>query len=171
MQAAIAASTKETQMNKIAMVVLASLTTMLCVGSARAGGVSWSIGIDVPGVETVVSNGPFYRAVPRVYQPQPVIYAPAPVYVQAPVVVYRPAPVFYQPAPVTYYVPQAPVVVQVAPPVYRPVPMAAYPRYWGREVYWQERGHDHDRDHDSRHRGGWERHDDRRWDEGRRGRD
>ena len=153
-------------MKKVVMVALASLTTMLCVGSARAGDVSWSIGIGLPGVETVISNGPFYRAVPRFYQPQPVIYAPAPVYVQPPVVIYRPAPVVYQPAPVAYYVPQAPLVVQVVP-VYRPVPMAAYPRYWDREASWQERGHDHDRGY----RRGGDRDHENRWNEGRWGRD
>lgn len=151
-------------MNKTVMVALASLTTMMCVGSAHAGGVSWSIGIGVPGVETVISNGPFYQAVPRVYVPRPVIYAPVPVYVQPPVVVYRPAPVVYRPAPVTYYVVPPPVVMQVSP-VYRPVPMVAYPRDWGREAYWQ------DRDQDRGHGRGWERHHDGRWDEGRRGRD
>ena len=158
-------------MNKVVTVVLASLTAMLGAGSAHAGGISWSIGIDVPGVETVISNGPFYRAVPRVYAPQPVMYAPAPIYLQPPVVVYRSAPVIYEPVPQAYYVPPAPVVVQVVAPVYRPVPLVAYPRYWGREAYWQERGRGHDYDHDRDHRRGGDRHHENRWDEERRGRD
>lgn len=57
--------------------------------SAQAGGVSWSIGINVPAPPMVV------------YQPQPVM-----VYQQPPVVM-------YQPAPVVTYVPRP--VVRVAP--------------------------------------------------------
>jgi hypothetical protein len=65
-------------------------------GTAHAGDVHWSIGVNLPQVGTVISNEPVYQA------PRPVYHAPRPVYVQpAPVVVYRPAPpVVYQPAPV-----------------------------------------------------------------------
>jgi len=56
----------------------------LCAGGAQAGGVQWSIGIQLP--------------------PPPVVYYPAP-----PQRVYAPAPVYVQPAPRVIYVePQRP---------------------------------------------------------------
>lgn len=69
----------------------------LGAGLAQAGGVNWSIGINLPPVSTVISNDPYphrpyYGAAP-VYAPPPVVYRPAPVYYVPPPVVYRPAPV------------------------------------------------------------------------------
>ena len=75
-----------------------ALTLVTSVAEAR---VSWSVGIDVPGVAIGVAA------------PQPYYYAPPPVYYAPPQPVYAPPPVYYrQPRPV-YYAP--PVVV--APPV------------------------------------------------------
>lgn len=63
--------------------------------SAR-GDVSWSVGINAPGIALGV-------AAPTYYAPPPVYYAPPPVYYRpAPPVYYRPAPVYYAPPPVYY---------------------------------------------------------------------
>lgn len=88
-------------------------------GSAQAGGVHWSIGINLP-------------APPVVYAPPPaVVYAPPPVvYEPRPVRYYSPPPVVYEPRPVRYYSPPPAVY-------YRPV----------REEWCPPRGHGH-RDHD-----------------------
>jgi hypothetical protein len=98
------------------------------VSSAHASDVQWSVGINLPPVATVISNGPM---VMHTVQP---VYMPAPVYVQPePVVVYRPAPVV----------------------VYRPVPVEP-PRYYGPTVIrsgWvmPSRGWGHHRDRDRDH--------------------
>ncbi|MDE1950403.1 MAG: hypothetical protein KGL43_11075 [Burkholderiales bacterium] len=82
---------------------LAAVAASLALSPAPAyAGVSWSIGINVPGypvgVGAVVSNGPYFVA-------QPVYVAPPPVvYVQQPRWVY-PAPVVVTPSPVYYGVP------------------------------------------------------------------
>ena len=61
--------------------------------------VSWSVGINAPGVSLGV-------AAPTYYAPPPVYYAPPPVYYRpAPPVYYRPAPVYYAPPPPVYYQP------------------------------------------------------------------
>ncbi len=64
------------------------------VSAAHAhGGVSWSVGIGVPGVVVGATNGyPAYAA------PAPVYVAPSPVYyAPPPPVVYAPRPVYYAP--------------------------------------------------------------------------
>ena len=71
-------------MNKVIACVLVATAT-LAAGTARAGGVSWSIDINTPVIGTVISNGPAYR-VPA--------YA-VPVYVQAPA--YAAVPVYAEP--------------------------------------------------------------------------
>ena len=71
-------------MNKVIACVLVATAT-LAAGTARAGGVSWSIDINTPVIGTVISNGPAYR-VPA--------YA-VPVYVQAPA--YATVPVYAEP--------------------------------------------------------------------------
>ena len=71
-------------MNKVFACVLVAAAT-LAAGTARAGGVSWSIDINTPVIGTVISNGPAYR-VPA--------YA-VPVYVQAPA--YAAVPVYAEP--------------------------------------------------------------------------
>ena len=110
-------------MKKTLVLVLAAAACVLTVVPARAGNVSWSIGINAPlgygNVGTVISNGPpvyqpIYQPVYQpvyepvyqpiyepVYQAPPVIYAPARVYYPPPPVVYRPTPRYgYGPAPV-----------------------------------------------------------------------
>ena len=72
---------------------LAAAALALSAGAAHAGGVNWSIGINLPPVATVISNGPAYYPGP--------VYAPAPVYYEPPVV-YRPVPRYYAPPPVIY---------------------------------------------------------------------
>ena len=60
--------------------------------------VSWSLGINAPGVAFGVAAPPVYYA-----PPPPVYYRPAPVYYEPPPpVYYRPAPVYYSPPPVYY---------------------------------------------------------------------
>ena len=122
------------------LLALAVPLALLGSGAAHAGNVQWSIGINVPAITTVISNGPVFRAPPVVYQaPAPVYYEePAPVYYEeAPQIVYRPVPRYYAPAPVVYV---------------RPVPIA-YPRVrpewdrrdrgWDRdERKWHHRHHD-----------------------------
>ncbi|MEO8858739.1 MAG: PXPV repeat protein [Burkholderiaceae bacterium] len=92
--------------------------------------VTWSIGIQVPGVYT----------------------QPAPVYMPAPPVYYRPPPVYYQPAPV--YVQPAPVYVQPRP-VYVQPPAYYYgnDRDW-RRIEWERRQWREDRGRDWRERHG-----------------
>ena len=140
-------------MNKVILAVLVS-TTGLCAGTAHAGNVSWSVGINAPGIGTVISNVPAYPV--PVYVPAPVYSSSyAPVQVYAPVPVYQPVygPVYgpvYRPG---YAVLPAPVVYPNYGAGYRPVTV----------VYW--RGHDRHhweprRDRDDRgehHHGG--RHD------------
>jgi hypothetical protein len=119
----------------------------VCVGTAHASNVQWSIGINLPPVGTVIASEPVYQAAPT-------YYAPAPVYVQpAPVVVYRPAPrVVYRPEPV--YAPRyySPAVVRAG----WAVPVRGY-------GYGHGRDHDHDRydnrhdHHDGRGDGHWDR--------------
>ena len=95
-------------MKKLFSVCLATGVLALSAGAAHAGGVNWSIGINLPPVATVISNGPAYYPAP--------VYAPAPVYYEPPVV-YRPVPRYYAPPPVVY----RPVPRYYAPPavVYR----------------------------------------------------
>lgn len=86
-------------MRKSWIVGLATASLALAAGAAHAGGVNWSIGINLPPVGTVISSGPQYPVYPAypVYAPPPVVYRPAPVYYAPPPVVYRPAPVYYGP--------------------------------------------------------------------------
>ena len=121
--------------SKSIVLALVATAATLTAGAAYAGGVSWSVGINLP--------------VPRLVLPVPPVFvsAPQPVYYES-----APQPVYYEPAPVVY---------QRPPAYYRPVPVV-YPRYYpawrhdhGR---WDER-HDHDRWDKRRD----ERHDDRGW--------
>ena len=131
-------------MRKPLILALATAATLLSAGTAQAGHVNWSIGINLPPIGTVISNGPVYAPAPVYYEPAPVYYEPAPVYYAPPPVVYRPAPrVIYAPPPVVYS---------------RPVPVV----YGG----WSQHSHQQYRDSD---RDGipdrWDRYDNRqRWD-------
>jgi len=80
---------------------------LFAASSANArGDVSWSVGINAPGIAVGVAAPPVYYAPPPVYsRPAPVYYAPPP-------------PVYYRPAPV-YYGPPAPVYYGPGPGYYR----------------------------------------------------
>jgi hypothetical protein len=67
---------------------------MLGAAATASAGVSWSVGVNVPGVY-------IGAAAPVYYPPAPVYYPPAPVYYAPPPVVYAP-PVVVRP-PVRYY--------------------------------------------------------------------
>ncbi len=109
------------------------LAGLAATGAAQAG-VSWHIGINLPGPAV------YYQPSP-VYAPAPVYYEPPPVYYQLPPVVYRPAPVYYQPAPV-YVQPQSRAYWHDD---------REYRRYDGhRGHHGRRHGDDHDRDDDRR---------------------
>lgn len=84
-------------MKRPVILALAASATLLCAGAAHAGNVQWSIGVNLPPVATVISNGPVWGA--PVYYPAPVAYGPPVVY-EAPVIYpgYRvPRPIVYAP--------------------------------------------------------------------------
>ncbi|MEO8281451.1 MAG: hypothetical protein ABI564_17260 [Ideonella sp.] len=106
------------------LLAIAALGLGLGTSLAQAGNISWSIGVNLPPIGTVISNAPvYYPSAPySTYSPY---YEPA--------VVYRPAPVYYSPPPVVVY--------------------RSAPRYVGRSAYvidrrgpsyrgWSPRGHD-----------------------------
>jgi hypothetical protein len=145
-------------MNKVILAVLVS-SAGLWAGTAHAGNVSWSVGINAPGIGTVISNVAAY--------PVP-IYVPAPVYSSGYVPGY--APVY---APVQVYVP-GPAYQPVYRPDYRPgyavLPApVAYPRYGAGYravpvVYWRGNDRHHwqprrDRDDRDQHGHYGDRHD------------
>jgi hypothetical protein len=123
--------------------ILASIAAVGALGAAalpaQAGGnVSWSIGINLPPVATVITNAPRV-----VYAPPPVVYAPPPV-------IYQPAPVYYHPPPV--------VVHQPPRVIYAPPPQVVYHSGWappGHKRKWKDRDRDGIDDR-------WDRWDDRR---------
>lgn len=82
-------------MKKILTGLMAAAALGVSAGAAQAGNVHWSIGVNLPPIGTVISNGPVYHH-PGAYYAPPPVYAPAPVY-YAPPVVYRPAPRYYRP--------------------------------------------------------------------------
>lgn len=142
-------------MNKVIACVLLGAAT-LAAGTARAGGVSWSIDINTPVIGTVISNAPAYR-VPAYAVP---VYAQAPVYVQAPVPVYEtPYRVIYPAEYAAEYRPAYRQVYRDGRPAYRPAPVV-YVRDGGRR--WDRYDHHHDRreghwrERDERHEG-WHR--------------
>lgn len=114
-------------MNKIFTGLLAAAALGLSATAAQAGGnVQWSIGVNLPPVATVISNGPVYHP-GAYYAPAPVYYAPPPVY-YAPPVVYRPAPRYYGPPAVVVH------------------------RHWGGHRHWDHRGGRYDGRGHGRHR-------------------
>jgi len=133
-------------MIKSVFLALVTSAAALGAGSAHAGGVSWSIGINTPIVGTVITNargygpayGPVYApAYAPVYAPEPVyesapIYAPVPVYRAAPRVAYYPPPIYYRAAPVVY------------------------PRYYPGWRHGHDRDHGRYRDHRDHDRGHWD---------------
>jgi len=154
-------------MSKTLIAALATAATMLSAGAAHANNVQWSIGINLPPVGTVISNGPVYAPAP-IYAPAPVYY-PAPVYEPAPVV-YGPPQVIYRPVPRVVY--PSPVIIG------RPVPVGyghgwgdrdhdGVPNRWDRyDNRYDNRGGHWDRDHDGipdRHDRRDDRRDDRKY--------
>ena len=70
---------------------------------AHGGGVSWSIGVGVPGVAVGVGAPVYMPPRPVYYAPPPAAYyAPPPPVYYAPPPVYRPAPVMVVPGPGYY---------------------------------------------------------------------
>jgi hypothetical protein len=102
---------------RIAAAGAVAVGALFAAGSASAA-MSWSIGVNIPGV--VVS------------EPAPVYYEPAPVYSP-------PAPVYYQPPPVRY---RPPAVYEPAPVYYEPGPRWGHEerREWRRRE-WEHREH------------------------------
>jgi hypothetical protein len=73
---------------------------LFTAASANASGVSWSVGINAPGIAVgVAAPQPYYAPAPVYYAPPPVYYRPPPP------VYYRPAPVYYGPPAPRYYGP------------------------------------------------------------------
>ncbi len=121
-------------MKRSIVLALAASAAVLFAGTAQAGGVHWSIGINLPPIATVVSNAPGYYGEPAaVYYP-----APAAVYAPAPAVIYRSAPPVYVP----------PVVVYRAPPPY-------YSPYYAPRVVYQRPVPVFRRDRDDRRAPRW----------------
>jgi hypothetical protein len=146
-----------------AWLLLGATAALMAAAPARAGGVQWSVGIQLPPVVVAVGRGPSYGPPPVVYAPPPVVYAPPPVvYVPPPRVVHAP-PAYYQPP---------------ARVVYAPPPVHGWGHGGGGHRQWRDRDRDgihdrHDRWDDRRDdRRGWDdRKGDRRGWDNRRGRD
>jgi hypothetical protein len=133
------------------ILALASTAALLCAGAAHANSVTWTIGINAPGIGTVISNAPVYRAAP-IYVPAPVVYEePAPVVYQQPRVVYQQPQVVYQQPQVVYrpvpriYAPAPVIVVRPEAVVYQRGPSQWVPpgqrREWNGGRYDQRRWH------------------------------
>ncbi|HEY3633419.1 MAG TPA: hypothetical protein VGK95_00060 [Caldimonas sp.] len=114
--------------------------TLFAASAADAAHVSWSVGINVAPVATVVSSGPAYFAAPVRYAPAGVVYSTVPAYAAAPV--YAPPVAYDEPYVDPYVVASGfyapPVVVR---PYYRrwapqPVPHAPWDHHdrWHHEV-------------------------------------
>jgi len=67
----------------LVLAAAAAAAALLTATAANAGGVHWSVGINLPPVATVVSSGPAYYPAPAYYGP-PVYYAPRVVYAAPP---------------------------------------------------------------------------------------
>ena len=120
------------------IIALAASATLLCAGAAHAGNVHWSVGVNLPPVATVISNGPAWVPAP-VYYPEPVTYYAPPVVYDAPAVIY-PGYTTRLPRPIVY----APRVVER--------PYYGVRHDWrgygpGRDVRWVPPGHRGERRH------------------------
>ena len=122
-------------MKRIFLLVPAA-SALFAATAAQAGGVSWSVGVNVPPLATVVTSGPAWAPAPVRVVPGAVVYStPA----------YAPAPIVYDEPYVTPYPYVVPRVGYWGPPVV----VAPRYRYWG-----PHRGH-----WAPVPRGGWDRHD------------
>ena len=93
------------------LALAAAAATLFTAGAAHAGSnVHWSVGINLPPVGTVVSNGPAYYPAPVYGAPvyEAPAYYPEPVYYSAPSYSYYPAPVYYAPRPRVWVAPVRP---------------------------------------------------------------
>jgi hypothetical protein len=79
-------------MKRPLVIACAAAATLFAASAAEAGRVSWSVGINVPPVATVVASDPWFAAPVR-YAPPAVVY-PAPIVYEEPYVV---APRYYAP--------------------------------------------------------------------------
>ena len=114
-------------MKKRPLVVLLAAAAALCAATAvEAGGVHWSVGVNVAPVAAYASNGPGWVPAPVRYAP-PVVYAPA-VYAEPYVGVYE----------VPYGVYATPVYHRRA--YYGPVPASRWHHGWNRHERWHHDG-------------------------------
>jgi hypothetical protein len=114
--------------------------TLLAASAAEAGHVSWSVGINVPPVATVVSTGPAYLAAPVRYAPAGVVYSTVPS-------VYAPPVVYGEPYVEPYADPYAVPYGYYAPPVV----VRPYHRHWAPGPRWAPAPHARSRRHDGWH--------------------
>jgi hypothetical protein len=132
---ASACAVPDPAMKRLFLLVPAA-AALFAATAAQAGGVSWSVGVNVPPVATVVTSGPAWAPAPVRVVPGAVVYStPA----------YAPAPIVYDEPYVTPYPYVVPRVGYWGPPVV----VAPRYRYWG-----PHRGH-----WAPVPRGGWDRHD------------
>jgi len=113
-------------MKRPLVVLGAAAATLFAASAAQAGGVSWSVGVNVPPVATYVSGAPAWYPAPVRYVP-PVAYAPAPVYVEPYVSAYDVPYGAYAPA---YH----------HRPHYWAPPVARWHRGWNRHDRWHHDG-------------------------------
>ena len=82
-------------MKRSLVLAAAAAATLFTATAANAGSnVHWSVGVNLPPVATVVSNGPAYYPAPVYGAPVDGTYYPEPVYYSAPAYSYYPAPVY-----------------------------------------------------------------------------
>jgi hypothetical protein len=112
----------------LVLAAAAAAAALLTATAANAGGVHWSVGINLPPVATVVSSGPAHYPAPAYVAPA---YYPEPVYYPEPA--YYPTPVYYAPR---VYAPRPRVWVA---PVVRPF----YGAPWGGPARMHDK-HPHD---------------------------
>ena len=114
-------------MKRPLVVFAAVAATLFAASAAQAGGVNWSVGINVPPIATYVSGGPGWYPAPVRYAP-PVVYAPAPIYAE-PYGVYG----------VPYAVHAAPVYLRR--PHHWVAPAPRWHHGWNRHERWHHGGH------------------------------
>ncbi|MEO7708447.1 MAG: glutelin [Caldimonas sp.] len=132
-------------MKRPVILALVASAALLGAGAAHAGNVHWSVGVNLPPVATVISNGPVWGA--PAYYPAPVTYAPQVVY-EAPVVYpsYDVYPSYGIARPIVY----GPRIVERSYYGHRPEWRRGPP---GRDARWVPPGHRDERRHPHRDRG------------------
>jgi len=148
-------------MKRPLLLACAAAATLFVATAAEASRVSWSIGVNVPPVATVVSRGPGWVPAPPavVYSTRAPVYAPPAVVYSTPAPVYAPEPIVYDEPYVDYVGPGvgfygAPIVVGPRHRFWAP-PHRSYwvpgPRgHWDGHDRWD--GHGRSGDHDRWHR-------------------